>query len=101
MYTSVSLGLSDTYYAEGTYRRDRSSALPIDNNSYNYYSISGSAILSNLIESDLISFAKLRLNHAVVGNDTDHIMYLELTRSILQLMELHLHLILVRYQILI
>ncbi len=70
MYTSISLGLSDTYYAEGTYRRDRSSALPIDNNSYNYYSISGSAILSNLIESDLISFAKLRLNHAVVGNDT-------------------------------
>ena len=26
--------------------------------------------LSNLIESEAISFAKLRLNHAVVGNDT-------------------------------
>lgn len=70
IYGSLSLGLDDTYFAEGTYRRDRSSALPIDNNSYDYYSISGSVILSNLINSEAITFAKLRANHAVVGNDT-------------------------------
>ena len=70
LYGSLSFGYDDTYFVEGTYRRDRSSALPIDNNSYDYYSISGSLILSNLISSDIITFAKLRANHAVVGNDT-------------------------------
>ena len=70
IYGSLSFGYDDTYFVEGTYRRDRSSALPIDNNSYDYYSISGSLILSNLINSDLFTFAKLRANHAVVGNDT-------------------------------
>jgi len=70
IYGSLSFGYDDTYFVEGAYRRDRSSALPIDNNSYDYYSISGSLILSNLIKSDLITFAKLRANHAVVGNDT-------------------------------
>ena len=70
IYGSLSFGYDDTYFVEGAYRRDRSSALPIDNNSYDYYSISGSLILSNLINSDLITFAKLRANHAVVGNDT-------------------------------
>ncbi len=55
---------------EGTYRRDRSSALPVDNNSYDYFSTSGSIILSNLVDSQAISFAKLRLNYAQVGNDT-------------------------------
>ena len=70
LYGSLSFGYDDTYFVEGTYRRDRSSALPVDNNSYDYYSVSGSVILSNLISSDIITFAKLRANHAVVGNDT-------------------------------
>ena len=70
IYGSLSFGYDDTYFAEGTYRRDRSSALPVDNNSYGYYSFSGSVILSNLINSSAITFAKLRANHAVVGNDT-------------------------------
>lgn len=70
LFGSLSFGYDDTYFVEGTYRRDRSSALPIDNNTYDYYSISGSLILSNLINNDIITFAKLRANHAVVGNDT-------------------------------
>ena len=71
LYTSLSFGLDDTYFVEGTYRRDRSSALPVDNNTYGYYSVSGSIILSNLINSSAVTFAKLRANHATVGNDTD------------------------------
>jgi TonB-linked SusC/RagA family outer membrane protein len=71
LYSSLSFGLNDTYFVEGTYRRDRSSALPIENNAYGYYSMSGSIILSNLIKSSSLTFAKLRANHAVVGNDTD------------------------------
>jgi TonB-linked SusC/RagA family outer membrane protein len=71
LYTSLSFGYDDTYFVEGTYRRDRSSSLPLDNNTYGYYSASGSVILSNLINSNAITFAKLRANYAVVGNDTD------------------------------
>lgn len=70
LYTSLNFSFDDSYFIEGTYRRDRSSALPIDSNTYGYYSFSGSIILSNLIQSDIITFAKLRGNHAVVGNDT-------------------------------
>jgi outer membrane receptor protein involved in Fe transport len=70
IYGSLSFGFDDTYFSEVTYRRDRSSALPVDNNSYGYYSISGSVILSNLISNEAITYAKLRANHAVVGNDT-------------------------------
>jgi outer membrane receptor protein involved in Fe transport len=71
LYTSLSFGYDDTYFVEGPYRRDRSSSLPLDNNTYGYYSASGSVILSNLINSNAITFAKLRANYAVVGNDTD------------------------------
>jgi TonB-linked SusC/RagA family outer membrane protein len=70
LYTSVNFGLESTYYVEGVYRRDRSSALPVDNNTYGYYSASGSIILSNLITTNAITFAKFRASHAVVGNDT-------------------------------
>ena len=54
---------------EGTFRRDRSSALPIANNTYTYPSVSGSVIFSNLIDASWLSFAKFRANFAQVGND--------------------------------
>ena len=71
VYARASLSYLDTYFIEGTLRRDRSSTLPIDNNVFYYPSISGNIILSNLIEADWLSFAKLRANYAEVGNDTD------------------------------
>jgi len=71
IYGRVSVGIDDTYFVEATYRSDRSSALPKANNRYNYPSISGSIILSNLFESSVIDFAKLRVNYAEVGADTD------------------------------
>ncbi|MGB0274459.1 MAG: SusC/RagA family TonB-linked outer membrane protein [Flavobacteriaceae bacterium] len=70
LYGSLNFGFKDTYYVEGIYRRDRSSALPVDNNTYGYYSVSGSVLLSNLIQSEDLTFAKLRASYAVVGNDT-------------------------------
>jgi TonB-linked SusC/RagA family outer membrane protein len=70
LYGSLNFGIKSTYYIEGVYRRDRSSALPVDNNTYGYYSFSGSVLLSNLIKSEGLTFAKLRLSHSVVGNDT-------------------------------
>ncbi|QYA25384.1 SusC/RagA family TonB-linked outer membrane protein [Gramella sp. MT6] len=73
IYARAGVGYLNTYYLEGTIRRDRSSTLPIeDNNNVFYYpSISSSVILSNIIDGDWLSFAKLRANYAEVGNDTD------------------------------
>lgn len=72
IFGSVSLGYKNTVYLEFTDRYDISSTLPEDNNSYNYYGVSASLILSELgglNNLDFLSFAKLRANYAQVGND--------------------------------
>ena len=55
-------------------RNDWSSALPKDNNSYFYYSVSGSAIFTEMFDMSGIkplSYLKLKASAAQVGNDTD------------------------------
>ena len=71
IYGRASLGYLDTYFLEGTIRRDRSSTLPVDNNTFWYPSVSGNIIVSNWIDADWLGFAKLRANYAEVGNDTN------------------------------
>ncbi|WP_417885988.1 SusC/RagA family TonB-linked outer membrane protein [Zunongwangia sp.] len=71
IYARAGFGYLDTYFLEGTIRRDRSSTLPKENNTFWYPSISGNVILSNLIDVEWLSFTKLRANYAEVGNDTD------------------------------
>lgn len=72
-YGSVSFGYNDMAYLEGTIRNDWSSALPVDNNSYLYPSISGNFIFTELGAfqgQDILSFGKFRLSWARVGSDT-------------------------------
>ncbi len=69
VYTSVSLGYDDFLFLEGTFRKDRSSTLPKENNSYHYPSIATSFIFSKFIQSDWLTFGKVRLNYAEVSND--------------------------------
>ena len=69
IFASVSLGLNSTYFIDATVRNDWSSSLPAE--SFLYYSIGGSVVLSELMQSDAIDFAKLRLSYATVGNDVD------------------------------
>lgn len=71
LYAKASLGYQGTYYLDGTVRRDRSSALPSDNNTYYYPSVSTSIVFSNLIKKPWLNFGKVRANYAEVGNDTD------------------------------
>ncbi|MFT3795316.1 SusC/RagA family TonB-linked outer membrane protein [Flavobacterium sp.] len=68
-YGQLSLDWDKTIFVEGSYRNDISTALPTNNNSYDYYSIGGSLIVSELIKQDWLSNLKLRANYAVVGND--------------------------------
>ncbi|MBJ7883011.1 SusC/RagA family TonB-linked outer membrane protein [Gelidibacter salicanalis] len=67
-YGLVSFGYDNLLYVDVTGRFDHSSTLPKENSTYFYPSISTSFIFSNLIDSDLLSFGKLRLNYAEVGS---------------------------------
>src|SRR5690606_29724839 len=67
IFANASFGFYNTLFVEGSIRRDVSSTLPKENNTYYYPSITGSFVFSNNI--DWLSFGKLRLNYAEVGND--------------------------------
>lgn len=70
VYARAGLGYDDALFLEGTIRRDRSSTLPIENNVFWYPSISASVLVSNYLNADWLSFAKVRANYAEVGSDT-------------------------------
>jgi outer membrane receptor protein involved in Fe transport len=67
-FAGVTLTYQDYLSLDATYRRDRSSTLPVDKNSYDYYAISGSWVFSHhLATVPWLSSGKLRLNYATVG----------------------------------
>ncbi len=69
-FAGVTLTYQDYIALDGTFRRDRSSTLPADNNEYNYYSVSGSWLFSHHLQQvSWLSHGKLRANYAEVGND--------------------------------
>ncbi|MBL7764046.1 MAG: SusC/RagA family TonB-linked outer membrane protein [Chitinophagaceae bacterium] len=69
-FAGLTLGFREFVTLDGTFRRDRSSTLPVDNNAYNYYAVSGSWLFSkHLSNVRSISYGKLRVNYATVGND--------------------------------
>lgn len=75
LYGFISLSWDDTYFLDITGRNDWSSTLSKDNCSYFYPSVSGSVLLSNVLNFrenlPAVDFLKLRLSWANVGNDTD------------------------------
>ncbi len=73
VYTLVGVGYKGYLYADATLRRDVSSTLPTDNNTYYYPSISGSFVFTDAFKMDkqVLSMGRLRASAAEVGNDTD------------------------------
>jgi len=74
VYGSASLGYNDILYVDATVRNDWSSTLPTHANSFIYPSFTGSFVFSQLPafqSQDWLSFGKVRLGWAQVGNDTD------------------------------
>lgn len=71
VYGTGQISYSDRIFVDVTGRNDWSSTLPFQNNSFFYPSVSTSFILSDLFKlPSKISYAKLRLSWAQVGNDT-------------------------------
>ncbi|MFC6103392.1 SusC/RagA family TonB-linked outer membrane protein [Olivibacter domesticus] len=70
IFANANFGYKETYFIEGSIRRDQSTTLPTDNNVYWYPSVAGSFLFSNLMkDSNWLSYGKLRINYAEVGND--------------------------------
>ena len=69
-FAQASLGYKNTYYVEGTFRRDQSTALPSEKSVYYYPSVSASIVFSNLIREKWLNFGKIRAAYAEVGSDT-------------------------------
>ncbi|MBN8676776.1 MAG: SusC/RagA family TonB-linked outer membrane protein [Chitinophagales bacterium] len=73
LYATGQLGFRNYLYLDLSARNDWSSTLPSDSRSYLYYAANMSAVLTDAfkIKSDILSFAKVRVGIAQVGNDTD------------------------------
>jgi TonB-linked SusC/RagA family outer membrane protein len=73
VFGSLSLGYHNYAFVDVTGRNDWSSTLPKSNNSYFYPSIGGTVVLTDMLnmKSKFLSFAKVRVSTALVGNDTD------------------------------
>ncbi len=72
VYGTGNISFKNQLYVDVSYRNDWSSTLPADNNSFGYYSGGLSYVISNSFELPKpISYLKLRLSAASVGNDTD------------------------------
>ncbi len=67
-FASVSFGYKDYLFLDGTFRQDYASTLPVNKNKYQYPSVTGAFLFSNVIKTPWLSFGKLRLNYAQVGN---------------------------------
>ena len=71
VFGDISLSFKEFLFLNVTGRNDWSSTLPEDNNSYFYPSVSMSLILTEALnmESDILSYAKIRAGYASVGSD--------------------------------
>jgi len=69
IYGQASLGYQNFLYLDLSARQDVSSTLPVENNTYFYPAASLSLIWSEFVDSDILSFGKLRANWANVGSD--------------------------------
>lgn len=69
VFATASLGYKDFLFLDGSFRRDKSSTLPVKNNAYNYPAASLGFVFSKLISNNLpwLSYGKLRANYAEVG----------------------------------
>ena len=73
LFGDITLGWKNMLYLEATLRGDKSSSLPSSNNTYVYPSVTGSWLFSELLKDKApwLTYGKVRLGFAKVGNDTD------------------------------
>ncbi|MBK1897990.1 SusC/RagA family TonB-linked outer membrane protein [Chryseobacterium paridis] len=71
-YVTASFDFYKKFYVDATWRIDQSSTLLAGNNVYNYPSVTGSLIMSEILDTkSWMNFWKLRANYAEVGGTAD------------------------------
>ena len=82
-FGSAEFGWRNSLFVNATARNDWSSTLPAEARSYFYPSISVSGVVSELlnVQSNVLSFAKVRASWAQVGNDADPYQLLQTFRA--------------------
>lgn len=82
-FGSAEFGWRNSLFVNATARNDWSSTLPAEARSYFYPSVSVSGVLSELfnVQSNVLSFAKVRASWAQVGNDADPYQLLQTFRA--------------------
>lgn len=69
-FASTTFGYKELVFLDATIRRDQSTTLPNDRNSFWYPSVAGSFVFSNVLKDlSWLSYGKVRLNYAEVGSD--------------------------------
>ncbi len=71
-FGDATFGFRDYLFLTGSWRQDTSSTLPVQNNTYSYYSGGLSFIATDAIEGlkgEVLDFLKLNVSYAKVGND--------------------------------
>lgn len=71
-FGDMTLGYKDYLFLTGAWRQDTSSTLPVQNNTYDYYTGGISFIATDAIEGlkgNVLNFLKLNASYAKVGND--------------------------------
>ncbi|GGZ14572.1 SusC/RagA family TonB-linked outer membrane protein [Echinicola pacifica] len=73
LFGSATFGINNYLFVDVTGRNDWSSTLPVDNNSFFYPSVAMSAVITDMfnVQSNFLSFAKIRASWAQVGSDAD------------------------------
>ncbi|WP_271782905.1 SusC/RagA family TonB-linked outer membrane protein [Aquimarina algiphila] len=69
VFADAKFGIKDMIFINGSVRNDWSSTLPTDNNDFLSYSGGLSFVFSELIESDVFNYGKLRASYGRTGND--------------------------------
>jgi TonB-linked SusC/RagA family outer membrane protein len=69
VFAGATLSYEQLLTLDATIRRDQSSTLPKNNNSYYYPAVSGNFLFSKLLDWSWLSYGKLRVNYAQVGGD--------------------------------
>jgi len=73
VYGQADFTFKNYWFASGSYRRDYSSTLPVNNNHFDYYGLNTSLVITDAIpalkENKIFSFGKVRLSYGTTGND--------------------------------
>lgn len=69
IFASATFGYKNMLFIEATARQDKSTTLPVDDNTYFYPSVSGNFVFTEVLKFPWLTNGKVRANYAQVGND--------------------------------